>query len=228
MSGLLRLIQDASERIAAEHAELRATVDDAVFYGIREHLDDAAISPLEKAVYLLLNQFPTGERDYFVIPREHVRVRDVYGFDPPYHKDYEIDLAVYSGSADHPVKIAVECDGIRSHKERHSDRDRHKDVNLQAAGWTVVRFGSREIHRALRALLNGDGYAGGVVGVIENVVFAQSDALTHTTYLRFRSRLTGYTFGNVACRSCGETQYDRLETPGRRRKCGAPLAVSGA
>lgn len=132
-SSLERLIGVARRRVRMSHAEYSPDFDD-LFRHVDSVLGNSAVSPLEKAMYLLLNQFVGDQQDYFVVPRERVRVPELYELTSPGYKDYEIDFAVYSGSPSRFVKIAVECDGIRSHRERHADRDRHKDVNLQVPG----------------------------------------------------------------------------------------------
>jgi hypothetical protein len=137
------LIKKARERIEAIEVEFGPTVRDYRLKAIDDYLT-ANHSDLEKAFFLMLNEFWNEASNYFVIPSEKVCVTNVYDTSGPLC-EYEIDFAVYSGTRDRPVKVAVECDGIRSHRQRHSNRDRRKDVNLQAAGWIVLRFGSAEI-----------------------------------------------------------------------------------
>jgi hypothetical protein len=224
MPALLALIDSARERIRRSHVEVSEIFDaDFVFRHVDTFLSDDQVSALEKAMYLLLNQYAGDHHDYFVIPRERVRVPEVYELRPPGYNDYEIDFAVYSGSENRIIKIAVECDGIRSHRERHSDRDRHKDVNLQAAGWTVLRFGSREIHRELKALQETDHHINKFVTIIDNIVAAQSDTLTQGRYHQFAGRLTGYTYGPLTCAACRQPQWVALEIAKRCRLCGAPF-----
>jgi hypothetical protein len=221
-STLEKLIEQVRRQIYLSHLEFRPNFED-LFRHVDGIIGDGTVSPLEKAMYLLLNQYVGDQQDYFVMPRERVRVPEVYELVPPGYKDYEIDFAVYSGSAQRLVKIAVACDGVRSHRERHADRDRHKDVNLQAAGWTVLRFGSREIHEELKKVAEDDTHTNRFVNIIENVVAGQTDALTRKTYHRFRDRLTGYTFGDYRCPKCDHRQWDQLELPTICRKCGEKL-----
>ena len=83
------------------------------------------VSDLEKAFFLILNQFPGDHRDYLVRPNEMILVPDIYDFRVP-GIEYEIDFAIYGGSIKDPVKIAVECDGLdlmaKSKKEKIDER----------------------------------------------------------------------------------------------------------
>jgi len=219
MKRLPLLIQAARKRIREAHAEAQELVGDLVFRDVDAYLGDTHVPDLEKALYLLLNQFPGDHQDYFVVPRTRVRVPEVYRLESPDYCDYEIDFAVYSGSQTRPIKIAIECDGIRSHRERHGNRDRRKDVNLQAAGWTVLRFGSREIEDELQQLIASDTHINKFVTIIENVVAGCSDLLTPRTYHRVIEKLTGYRYAIVVCPGCGHKQWDACEITTHCRMC---------
>lgn len=223
---LRHLVDTALARIRDSHSEIYASIGDTVFWHVEHFLADPNVSVLEKAMYVLLNQFAGDQQEYFVVPRQRVRVPEVYELTPPGYKDYELDFAAYAGSESRFVKIAIECDGIRSHRERHADRDRHKDVNLQAAGWTVIRFGSREIHAELQRPIDDDTHINKFVTILENVVAGQSDALTQRRYFQFVERLTGYTYGDVSCSTCGHRQWDPLEIAGKCRKCGQAIPAT--
>ena len=155
------------------------------------------------------------------MPNERIRVPNVYDF-AELHYDYEIDFAIYAGSTTEPVKIAIECDGIRSHRRRHNNRDRRKDVNLQAAGWIVMRFGSDEILAEIKELGEDDYFVSRISQLVEHVVSSKSNAITAQSYVdpSLRSQLTGYTWRSRTCGECGFTQLDRVELSESCRKCG--------
>jgi len=45
------------------------------------------------------------------------------------------------------IKLAIECDGYAWHNDREArDRDNDRDIMLQTAGWTVLRFSWTKIH----------------------------------------------------------------------------------
>lgn len=173
-------------------------------------------SNLEKAFYLILNQFPGDHKDYTVHPREMVLVSDVYDLSVP-GIEYEIDFALYGGSIDNPVKIAIECDGIRSHAHKHSRKDRRKDINLQAAGWMVMRFTSKEIHHELFKYADDENYTSGFLFSIENVISERLKLVTGNSYVRYRSQLTGYKWGDINCTVCGTRQAAILNK--KNHKC---------
>jgi very-short-patch-repair endonuclease len=161
-------------------------------------------------------------KPYFVIPHEMVLVPNVYDYSQPFFR-YEIDFAIYSGSKNKPIKIAVECDGLRSHRQRHNERDRRKDINLQAAAWTVIRIGSKEIHDELEAFEKDENHICEIATNIENVVERTMDLITHNNYVdkELRSRLTGYTWDFIKCPKCEFTQMDRKESHSFKcRHCG--------
>ncbi len=59
--------------------------------------------------------------------------------------EYRVDFAMLCGDA----KVAVECDGHDFHErtKEQARRDKKRDRDLTAAGWTVVRFAGSEIWR---------------------------------------------------------------------------------
>lgn len=205
------LIEKLRKQIEDHHYESRALIDQDLFQRIDEFLKSSEASGLEKAFYLMLNQFPGDHKNYFVVPHEEVLVRNVYDYSQLDY-EYEIDFAIYSGSRTKPIKIAIECDGLRSHRQRHNERDRRKDVNLQAAGWIVVRIGSPEIHKELEAFENDETYISNIVINLENLVEQSMDLVTCRSYIidEIRSQLTGYKWGDVTCMHCNRSQKDRL------------------
>jgi len=165
-----KLIGNLRQRIENNHYKFEELwLAENRFSSLDEFISNEKHSELEKAFYLILNQFVGDPKDYFVAPREMVLIPDIYDNRSP-GIEYEIDFAIYGGSIDNPVKIAVECDGIRSHRQRHSNKDRRKDVNLQAAGWIVMRFGSREIHEELQNFEDSETYTSDFLYYIENVI----------------------------------------------------------
>lgn len=164
------------------------------------------MSDLEKAFFLMLNQFPGDHKDYIVCPNEMILIPDIYDLRVP-GIEYEIDFAIYGGSIKDPVKIAIECDGIRSHGQSKKRKDRRKDVNLQAAGWIVMRFSSREIHDELQKYLENENYISDFLLSIENVIDEKLQLVIGNNYVRYRSELTGYKWDLVSCTNCKESRY---------------------
>lgn len=182
-----------------------------IFDRIDDFINSDSISDLEKAVYLLLNQFPNDKKDYIIIPNEKILIPDIYDLSTP-GIEYEIDFALYGGTIENPVKVAIECDGIRSHAQRHSNKDRRKDVNLQAAGWIVMRFGSKEIHTELEKAQNEEFYICDFITSIDNVIKEQTKLITWRSYAQneFRSKLTGFKWGWLTCNKCSQQQIGIL------------------
>lgn len=60
---------------------------------------------------------------------------------------FRVDFMV--GCADPRIKIAIECDGHEFHERtpEQAERDKSRDRDFAASGWTVLRFTGREIHR---------------------------------------------------------------------------------
>jgi very-short-patch-repair endonuclease len=204
-------IRKLRKQIEDAHYEQRDVIDQYLFQRIDEFLKSSESSDLERAFYLMLNQFASDYKNYFVVPHEEVLVRNVHDYSQLDY-GYEIDFAIYSGSRAKPIKIAIECDGLRSHRQRHNERDRRKDVNLQAAGWIVVRIGSHEIHKELEAFGNDEQYISNIATNLENLVEQTMDLITPRSYTvdEIRSQLTGYEWGDVTCTQCGRSQKDRL------------------
>jgi len=203
-----RLIRD---RIEASHNEFSPSFDD-LFRWIDEFISSKNISDLEKEFYLLLNQYPGDPRSYIIIPHEKVLVENIYGVYSPPFIEYEIDFAIYGGAIDKPVKIALECDGIRTHNLRHGNKDRKKEVNLQLSGWIVIRFASREIHEEIEQWERDENFISQISDSIDWVVKQRLDVVDHDTYTRtdVRNKLTGYNWGSVTCPNCKFMQYDIL------------------
>jgi len=151
IKNLRRRIEDGRDEFTDEYLR------NIQFKYLDDFIDDSTYSDLEKAFFLILNQFPGDHKEYFVKPREMVLIPDVYNLSCP-GIEYEIDFAIYGGSIENPVKVAVECDGLRSHRQRHNNKDRRKEVNLQANGWIVMRFGSKEIHNELIKFENNENH----------------------------------------------------------------------
>lgn len=183
--------------------------------GTIKHIDNflksSEYSDLEKAFYLFLNQFPSDHQPYIVHPKENILVENVYDYSEPYY-EYEIDFALYAGTIKNYVKIGIECDGLRSHSQRYSDRDRRKDINLQAAGWITMRFNSKEIHKELEQFEKEDLYISEIITNIQNIIDRKLDLITWNNFVRtnIRNELTGYKWGFVECTHCGFSQLDIL------------------
>lgn len=208
---LKSLIKAIRAKIEREYDEIQELIEQAgVFREVDNFLTSPDYSDLEKAFYLLLNQHLRGHKDYIVIPREMVLVPDVYDMSAP-GIEYEIDFALYGGSIHDPVKVAIECDGLRSHGEKHKNKDRRKDINLQSAGWIVMRFGSKEIHNELHEYASNENYSSNFLFSIENVIDQKLKLITSNSFFRnYHGLLTGYKFGDVMCPTCGFVQNDRL------------------
>ena len=207
-----KLIQSLRNRIEEDHNQFRNEYDSQwTFKSIDTYLRDEKRSDLEKAFYLILNQFPGDPKSYFVVPNEMVLIPDAYDMSGP-GIEYEIDFALYGGSILDPVKVAIECDGIRSHREKHNNKDRRKDINLQAAGWIVMRFGSKEIHQELEKFEKDKLHTSDFLSVIENTIKFKLKLVTEETYCQnsIRSKLTGYKWGSVDCPHCSNWQMDIL------------------
>ncbi|QXU43470.1 DUF559 domain-containing protein [Pedobacter sp. D749] len=183
-------------------------------YGIKDlwmrDIDDFLlkknVSELEKAFFLVLNQFPRDHTDYLIRPGEMVLVRDIYDLRVP-GIDYELDFAIYGGSINDPVKVAIEVDGQRSHGEKHVRKDRRKDANLQAAGWLVMRFSSKEIHQEIVKFSENENHVSDFLTCIDNVIREKLQLVTGNNYGRreIRTLLTGYSWGQVTCPDCGRS-----------------------
>lgn len=180
-------------------------ISEVNFRFIDEYLKNDGNSDLEKAFFLILNQYPGDQKDYIVRPKEMVLVPDVYDMNVP-GIEYEIDFALYGGSVANPVKVAVECDGLRSHGKKHTYKDRRKDVNLQAAGWITMRFGSREIHEEIEKFRNDDHHMCYFLSSIENTIARKLKLINSHSYYKYRTELTGYNWGEVKCPDCGYKQ----------------------
>lgn len=206
------LIANLRQKIEDDHNEfMNEMVNGWTFKYIDEFIKSPNNSELEKAFFLLLHQFPGDQKNYIVHPREMVLVPDVYDMSKPGF-EYEIDFAIYGGSIDNPLKVAIECDGIRSHGLKHNNKDRRKDVNLQAAGWLVMRFGSKEIHDELEKLELDNSYTSSFLYSIENTISQKLRLINYRSFINteFRSKLTGYKWDWVKCTNCNHEQMDRL------------------
>ncbi|OLY65324.1 hypothetical protein BWD12_20200 [Leptospira santarosai serovar Bananal] len=167
-------------------------------------------SDLEKALFLLLNLYPEyGGRSYFIIPHEKVLIPNICD-----HKEiainYEIDFAVYGGTVTSPTKIAIECDGIRSHGNRRIKRDRRKEVNLQAEGWLLIRIGSHEIHAELQRMIEENKFISEIAESIELIIERKLNLLEGDKYERYKKELTGYKWGVAECPYCNKRQQVKL------------------
>ena len=178
---------------------------------IDEYLCKPLTSDLEKAFFLVLNQFPGEHTDYIIVPNEMVLIRDIYTMGVP-SVEYEIDFAIYGGSVTDPVKVAIEIDGQRSHGEKHVRKDRRKDTNLQAAGWLVMRFSSKEVHTEIQKFDENPDHVSDFLISIDQVIRQKLNLVTGNNYARaeVRSLLTGYTWGNITCPNCQQPNYTIL------------------
>lgn len=209
---LQNLIKELRQRIEDNHNEYNEEFGmEWMFKNIDEFLVQSNRSDLEKAFFLILHQFPGDSKNYIVEPGEMILIPDVYDMSCP-GIEYEIDFALYGGSIDNPIKVAIECDGIRSHRQKHNNKDRRKDVNLQAAGWIVMRFGSNEIHKELQKFRDNDNHISDFLLSIENTIKQKVRLIDNHSYRdnEFRSKLTGYKWDNVQCTNCGHSQMDIL------------------
>jgi hypothetical protein len=207
------LIGDLRRRIDNDYQELDELWPlEMRFEFLDKFIQSTEYSDLEKAFYLMLNQFPGDTKDYIIRPREMVLIPDVYDMGSP-GIEYEIDFALYGGSIDNPVKVAIECDGLRSHRQKHNNKDRRKDVNLQASGWIVIRFGSEEIHDELKKFETDENHVSPFLYSIDNVIKEKLRIIDNHNYamnLDLRSKLTGYKWGYVTCKHCGDRQIGQL------------------
>jgi hypothetical protein len=184
-------------------------------------------SDLEKIFYLLLRQEYYKNGDYVVIPNEKVCVKNICDFDKGSECEYEVDFAIYSGSKTRPRRVAIECDGLRSHGRKNSNKDRLKGINLQASGWIVIRFDSREIHQEVDRYLNSKKTFEKPVflELIERVIFDLQDSVVEgINQTEVRDLLTGYRSFTLECPSCGWWRYYRhTEKKFVCDKCGLDL-----
>ncbi|WP_155673321.1 hypothetical protein [Leptospira borgpetersenii] len=179
-----------------------------------KELDDflklSKASELEKALYLLLNLYPEyGGRSYFIKPHEKVLIPNICDY-KEIAINYEIDFAVYGGTVTSPTKIAIECDGLRSHGNRRIRRDRRKEVNLQAEGWLLIRIGSHEIHAELQKMIEEKKFISEIAKSIELIIERKLNLLDGSNYTRYREELTGYKWGVVECPFCNERQHTKF------------------
>ncbi len=209
---LQELIKEFRQRIENDHIQFHKEYgQQQTFRYIDDFIKSENRSNLEKVFFLILHQYPGDNKSYIVRPSEMVLIPDIYDMSYP-GIEYEIDFALYGGSVDNPVKVAIECDGIRSHGEKHNNKDRRKNVNLQAAGWIVIRFGSREIHSELKKFSEDNLYISDFISSIENTIRQKLRLIDHHTYINpeYRSKLTGYKWDFVTCINCRESQLDIL------------------
>ncbi len=206
------LIKDLRQRIEDDNNEFdtKLIMQLGLKY-IDEFIEKPNRSDLEKAFFLILNQFPGDRKNYVVIPSEMVLIPDIYDMKSP-GIEYEIDFALYGGPIDNPIKVAIECDGIRSHGQKHNNKDRRKDVNLQTAGWIVMRFGSKEIHEELQKFKDDNFHISDFLQSIENTIEERLKLIDTYSYFNneFRSKLTGYKWDEVHCTNCGKPQNATL------------------
>ncbi|HUJ17136.1 MAG TPA: hypothetical protein VL197_04010 [Nitrospirota bacterium] len=203
--------QKLRKKLEDDHYELQPSFDD-LFKWVDDFMASEDASDLEKEFYLLLNQFPGDHQPYFVVPHERVLIENKFDYSPPPFLEYEIDFAVYGGTRHNPVKIALECDGLRSHRNRHSLKDRRKDVNLQLSGWLVIRHPGHEIHAEIEKWEKEETFISELAMSLDYVIKNALNLISHETYVinEVRSKLTGYSWGLVECSHCGFTQHDIL------------------
>lgn len=89
-------------------------------------------------------------------------------------RGYKVDFAVHVDSMmpGPPIKVVIECDGHEFHDKtkEQAARDKRRDRDLAAAGYTVLRFTGSEIWRDLEACIES------VTQVIDEREFALIDA----------------------------------------------------
>ncbi|WP_268125589.1 DUF559 domain-containing protein [Roseivirga pacifica] len=206
------LINKLYERIKGDHNDyFNSGSFDRLFEYIEDFINDDSKSILEKAFFLILHQFPTDNKDYIVMPNERVLIDNIY--DQTISSiEYEVDFALYGGSISNPVKVAIECDGLRSHGAKNAKRDRRKEVNLQADGWIVMRFRSKEIQQELNKFIEDEFYTSDFLYSIETTIQKRLKIINHHSYFipEYRSKLTGYRWGKVTCPNCNFNQFDIL------------------
>ena len=96
-------------------------------------------------------------------------------------------------------------------------------MNLQAAGWPVLRIGSQEIQKEIEGFENDELFISEIATNIENIVDRTMDLITQRSYVQdeIRALLTGFTWGNTTCPHCGLWQKDRLnKSKFQCRHCG--------
>jgi very-short-patch-repair endonuclease len=204
-------IESLRDQIAYNLKHDNSGIQDHLIGELDEFLSAPAKSDIEKAFFLILNQFPGSHNDYLIRPGEMVLVTDIYDMSVP-GIEYEIDFAIYGGSVKDPVKVAIEVDGIRSHGHKQTRKDRRKDANLQAAGWLVMRFTSKEVHQEIIKFHNKEIFMSDFLTSIDNVIQERLQLVTGNNYVKYevRSGLTGYKWGDVRCIHCGLKQYGNL------------------
>lgn len=216
-SNLKQMIKKVRKDIENNLHEFGTAGHEYFLKSLDDYIENDKISDLEKAFFLMLNQW-ADEKRYIVAPNEKIRVPNFSRNGPPLFKEYEIDFAIYSGTCNNPVKIAIECDGKRSHGEKFKHRDRKKDINLQCNGWIIIRMGSREIHEELEKIA-GDNF-GYLIDDIEYLIETRADYIKGNYNERVRQILTGYEWGHFQCPLCKEQIYGRLNASFERcNKC---------
>ena len=206
----LKIIDKLRQRIETSFYESESDISSGYFHDIDGYIKDDRHSPLEKAIYLMLNQFPSDHKNYIVRPNEKVIMENLYDFSEPFF-EYEIDFAIYAGTIKDHIKIAIECDGIRSHANKFSNKERRKNVNLEAKGWIIMRYGSKEIHDELDKFDKDDLYIPELTSNIDNLIERRLSAITHFSFIGEHSHiLTGYKYDNVECPKCGFTQLIKI------------------
>ena len=111
----------------------------------------ACESPIETALLVaLMSQFPAGGIDI-------VNGAPAFGGHRlcPQHaaSGFRLDFALVPLPWAKGKPIAIECDGHDFHEKtpEQAARDKARDRALTEAGWTMLRFTGREIHRDSRA-----------------------------------------------------------------------------
>lgn len=185
-------------------------------------------SDLEKIFFLIFKKESLYSEGFLIFPRQKVCVRNVSNFGAgQFFIEYEVDFAILAGSSERPLKIAIECDGLRSHREKYNAKDRYKSVNLQAAGWIVQRIGSREIHEEASKSLSAKGHISDLVFNIEFLIDNLSNSVVRTPNdLEIRRKIFGYTEPVVICAKCRKKNevgfWDSVECVG----CGEIIKIN--
>lgn len=196
-----QLIKKVRKKIEDDLYEVKAMDIEQYFLNDLDDFLSSNNSDIEKAFYLLLNQY-AGEKHYIVRPHQYVRVRNLAYYGPPMYKEYEIDFAIYAGSFTSPLKIAIECDGKRSHGEKFQKRDRKKDINLQCAGWIIIRIGSKELHEEIQNL--ADNNLSDLITDLEGLIETKVDFIGPNMHYHINKQLTGYNYGRIECPNCNK------------------------
>src|SRR3954471_12718969 len=106
------IIDKIHSQILSFHEEFQELYPPEMRFRFIQEFIDSEHTDLEKAFFLILHQYAGDHTDYIVVPGEKVLISNIDDYKAP-GIEYEIDFALYGGSIDNPVKVAIECDGLR-------------------------------------------------------------------------------------------------------------------